>query len=235
MPVHKSRRLFLFDLDGTLIDSKLDITLALNLALKQLNLPPLPLALVGEFVGEGVQKLIERALCAASGTEPGPEQIRIAAALYLREYEQHLLDSTRLLDGVEVALDRLSWALFAVVTNKPERFSRRILDGLGVGRRFSAIIGGDSVAPRKPAPEPLIKAMDLCGVPPSQTVMVGDSAVDISAGKAAGVLTCGVLGGFRSRIELEAAVCDLIIVNLAELADHFVRPEWMSEKIGDSP
>jgi phosphoglycolate phosphatase len=110
------------------------------------------------------------------------------------------------------------------VTNKPETFSRRILDGLGIGDRFCAVFGGDSVEKRKPEPEALLKAMSQCGAASSETAMVGDSAVDIQAGKAAGVTTCGVLGGFRPREELEAADCDVIIGNLIELGDHFRSP-----------
>ena len=114
---------------------------------------------------------------------------------------------------------------FAVVSNKPESFSRRILEGLGIGNRFCIILGGDSIQKRKPDPEPLFKAMDSCKASASETAMVGDSPVDIQAGKAAGVTTCGVLGGFRPQEELEAAGCDLIIGSLLELADHFRSPE----------
>jgi phosphoglycolate phosphatase len=224
MPEHKPFpcRLFLFDLDGTLIDSKADIAHALNLALIRLGFPPLPMSKVMDFVGEGVQKLVQRALREVAGCDPDSEQVRIAVNLYQQEYESHLLDSTCLYDGVREALDRLPWASLAVVTNKPEQFSRRILEELGVGDRFCAILGGDSIPQRKPDPAPLLKAMAQCGAVPSETVMVGDSAVDVCAGKAAGIFTCGVTGGFRSREELEAAGCDLIVSSLSELADHFL-------------
>ena len=214
-------RLFLFDLDGTLIDSKADIAQALNAALVRMSLPPLAMSRVADFVGDGVQRLIHRTLREVTGAEPNNEQAHTATSLYLEEYGVHLLDSTHLCEGVNEALNRLWWASFAVVTNKPESFSRRILEGLGVGDRFCAILGGDSTSQRKPDPAPLRKAMTQCGAKPSETVMVGDSAVDIHAGRAAGVYTCGVTGGFRSRAELEAAGCDLILSNLAELADYF--------------
>jgi phosphoglycolate phosphatase len=147
-----------------------------------------------------------------------------AVHLFREEYGKHLLDKTRLCPGVAEALNRLQWAKLAVVTNKPEAFSRRILHGLGIEDRFCAILGGDSVQNRKPNPEALLKVMSLCYAPPSETVMVGDSRVDIEAGKAAAVWTCGVLGGFRPREELEAAGCDLLIGNLMELAGHFRSP-----------
>ncbi len=220
-PALRPCRLFIFDLDGTLIDSRGDISSALNLTLIRMNLPSLPESRIAAFVGEGVQKLVERSLLAATGSDPDRPLVEKAVAVFREEYGRHLLDQTRLCPGVAEALDRLAWANFAVVTNKPESFSRRILDGLGIGDRFCAILGGDSIPNRKPDPEALRKAMSACNASPHETVMVGDSRVDIEAGKAASVTTCGVLGGFRPREELEAAGCDLLIGNLIELADYF--------------
>jgi phosphoglycolate phosphatase len=216
--------LFLFDLDGTLIDSKADITCTLNLVLARMKVPQLPESLVAGFVGEGMQKLIERSLRAANGRDPESNQVQQAIALFQEEYEIHLLDRTHLFPLVEEGLDCLPWARFAVVSNKPERFSRRILEGLGVANRFCVILGGDSTQKPKPDPEALYRAMDSCKAAASETAMVGDSPVDIQAGKSAGVTTCGVLGGFRPQEELEASGCDLIIRNLLELADHFHPP-----------
>jgi phosphoglycolate phosphatase len=217
-------RLFLFDLDGTLINSKADITGTINLVLARMELPQLQESLVGDFVGEGVQKLIERSLCAATGLQPEEGLVQEGIALFQEEYEVHLLDRTCLFPHVKEGLDRLPWAKFAVVSNKPEKFSRRILEGLNIANRFCTILGGDSTPKRKPDPESLFVAMDSCKAAASETAMVGDSPVDIQAGKAAGVTTCGVLGGFRPKEELEAAGCDLIIRNLLELAGHFHQP-----------
>jgi phosphoglycolate phosphatase len=216
-----ARRLFLFDLDGTLVDSKADIAHSVNLALLQLQLKPIPASRVVKFVGEGVQKLIERTLKESSGSEPDPAQVQAMIEVFKMEYEKHLLDSTKLYSGVLDGLNRLWWASFAVVSNKPEKFSRGILEGLGVADRFQVILGGDSVARRKPDPASLIRAMSQCNAGPADAVMVGDSAPDIIAGKAAGIITCGVTGGFGELEELEAAGCDLIIASLVELADHF--------------
>lgn len=216
--------LFLFDLDGTLIDSKADITGTLNLVLGRMHLPRLRESLAAEFIGEGMQKLIERSLRAATGLKPEAAVVQEGMSLFTEEYEIHLLDRTRLFPHVKEGLDRLSWATFAVVSNKPEKFSRRILEGLGIGDRFRIVLGGDSTPKRKPDPESLRLAMKTCGAEASETAMVGDSPVDIQAGKAAGIATCGVLGGFRPKEELEAAGCDLIIGNLLELADHFHPP-----------
>ncbi len=214
-------RLFIFDLDGTLIDSRRDITNSVNMALVQMNLQPIEPPRIAEFVGNGVQALIERALRESIGGEPESDLIRGTIAKYLATYESHLLDFTGLYAGVKDVLESLNWARMAVITNKPERFSRRILEALGVARFFDPILGGDSTPLRKPDPAPLQMVMAGCGAPPGQTVMVGDSFVDISAGKAAGAITCGIAGGFRPREELEAAGCDLVVDSVADLTPYF--------------
>jgi len=217
-------RLFLFDLDGTLIDSRDDIARSCNRALARLGLPAIPLDLVTRFVGEGVRTLITRALREAAGGEPADEEVARAVALYLAEYEAHMLDSTRLYPGVVEALDQMRWASFGVVTNKPERFSRSILDQLGVGGRFSLILGGDSLPQRKPDPAPIRVAMARAGAQAAETAVVGDSATDIEAGRAAGAFTCGIAGGFRGPEELRAAGCDLLVESVADLPAHFQPP-----------
>jgi len=221
MAVSLHPRLFLFDLDGTLIDSRADITSALNRTLARMNLPALPESQVSEFVGMGVQKLIERALREIHNTEPAADLVQQTTQLMREEYGNHLVVQTRLCPYVAEALDLLSSAKSAVVSNKPENFCRRILEALGVGSRFCAIFGEDGTSPRKPDPTLLFKAMNQCGGSPGDTVMVGDSALDIEAGKAAGVFTCGVLGGFRPKEELQAAGCDLLVDNLLQLAEYF--------------
>jgi phosphoglycolate phosphatase len=222
-PLRRCCRLFLFDLDGTLIDSRADITSALNRMLARMDLPALPESRVADFVGMGVQKLVERSMREINSAEPAPDLIQRGITLFREEYGNHLVVQTRLRPYVEEALDLLSWAELAVVSNKPESFCRRILQALGVDGRFCAIVGEDGTSPRKPDPALLFRAMDQCGAARGDTVMVGDSAIDIEAGKAAGVSTCGVLGGFRPSEELEAAGCDLIVQDLRQLADHFRR------------
>jgi phosphoglycolate phosphatase len=217
-------RLFLFDLDGTLIDSKGDIASSLNLALARAGLPHLPPARIAGFVGDGVRKLVERSLREALGGEPGEPLLLQVMDFYLEEYGQHLLDTTRLFQGVEEALVRLDWAALAVVTNKPERFSRQILDALGISRRFRLVLGGDSTRLRKPDPAPLLEAMERCGAGPGDSVMVGDSPVDVQAGKAAGVVTCGIAADAAEREKLTAAGCDLLISDMRELALYFCPP-----------
>ena len=214
-------RLFLFDLDGTLIDSTADIALSVNLALAAMGLPGISTDRIAGFVGDGVRKLTERSLREVLGTEAEEPMILDAMRRYLEEYERHLLDSTRLFPGVREALDQVRWARMAVVTNKPERFSRQILQALGVSDRFCAILGGDSIPLRKPDPAPLLEAMTRCGATAAESVMVGDSPVDIRAGRAAGAVTCGVASGQDARARLAIAGCDLIIDAMTELPLYF--------------
>jgi phosphoglycolate phosphatase len=217
-------RLFLFDLDGTLIDSKGDIATALNLALGRAGLRRLPPSRIAGFIGDGVRKLVERSLREALGCEPDEPLLHRVTDLYLEEYAEHLLDTTCLFQGVEEVLESLDWAELAVVTNKPERFSRQILDALGIGRRFRLVFGGDSTRLRKPDPAPLLEAMRRCGADPGESVMVGDSPVDVQAGKAAGAVTCGIAANAVDRDKLSAAGCDLLIGDMRELTVYFCPP-----------
>jgi phosphoglycolate phosphatase len=216
--------LLIFDLDGTLIDSEADIAQSVNRALQRMRLGPLEPERIAEHIGSGVQRLIARTLHELLGREPESDLLQASVEAYLDEYDRHLLDFTRLYDGVAETLEKLAWADLAVVTNKPERFSRRILEGLGVGVRFGWILGGDSMPLRKPDPAPLIEVMRLAGAPPSLTAMIGDSLVDVQAGKSAGVVTCGIAGGFRGRQELEEAGCDFIVERFEELSRCFSPP-----------
>ena len=217
----RSCRLFLFDLYGTLIDSKADIANSVNLVLAKLDLPPLPVSRIVDFVGKGVKKLLERVLMEIHHREPEEGIVQQGIEFFREEYGKHLLDNTCLCRNVAETLNRLSWADLAVVSNKPERYSRPILEGLEIADRFIAILGEETTHAYKPDPAPLRVAMEFCGAVPSETVMVGDSSIDIEAGKAAGVTTCAVTGGYHSREQLIAAVPDLIIDNLLELSSRF--------------
>lgn len=214
-------RLFLFDLDGTLIDSKADIANSVNLVLAKLDLPPLPVSRIVDFVGKGVKKLLERVLIEIHHREPEEGIVQQGIEFFREEYGKHLLDNTCLCRNVAETLNRLSWADLAVVSNKPERYSRPILEGLEIADRFIAILGEETTHAYKPDPAPLKVAMEFCGAVPSETVMVGDSSIDIEAGKAAGVTTCAVTGGYHSRVQLLAAAPDLMIDNLLELSSRF--------------
>jgi phosphoglycolate phosphatase len=223
-PFPRPSRLFLFDLDGTLIDSREDIARSLNLALTRAGLRPLPASRIASFVGNGVRRLVERSLQAILDEEPSDPAVLRVMELYLEEYGRHLLDTTCLLQGVKETLERLDWASLAVVTNKPERFSRRILSALGIGHRFRLILGGDSMPLHKPDPAPLLEAMARCGAASHETVMVGDSPVDIHAGRAAGTITCGIAEAEADREKLRSAGCNLLVRDIRELVLYFGPP-----------
>jgi len=212
-------RCILFDLDGTLIDSRDDLSTAINLALNDLGLPILPQTTIVGYVGEGVLKLVERALTFSSGAAPDKETLDRAAALFQTHYRDHMLDATVPYAGVREALMQLSDFPKAIVTNKPFAFTEAILKGLHLADFFKAVIGGDSVAERKPSPLPLFAAAEQCGVVPRECLMVGDSRTDILSGRAAQMPTCGFTGGFRGREELVNAGADFIIDAFTELPE----------------
>jgi phosphoglycolate phosphatase len=217
-------RLFLFDLDGTLVDSREDIARAINAVLVRMGNRPLTMDDVLRFVGDGMESLMRRALREVTGMEPDKDQIATGQGLMLEEYGNHLVESTRLYPGVVETLDQIHWARMGLVSNKPEVLSRRILDTFGLAGRFCVILGGDSLPQRKPDPAPILEALSRCHASASETVMVGDSAADILAGRAAGVITCGISCGFRSREEIQAAGCDVLIGHFYELPRHFCPP-----------
>ena len=212
-------RCLLFDLDGTLVDSREDLVTSVNLTLAEMGRGPLAGDVVAGFVGEGVSKLIERALTASMGRAPAGEEVESGVEVFRRHYRLHLLDQTRPYSQVAETLSHFQALPMAVVTNKPSDFTLEILEGLGLRRYFRAVLGGDSVPQRKPRPEPLLEAARLCGVTPADCLMVGDSRIDILAGRAAVMMTCGFTGGFRGREELAEAGADFLINRFAELIE----------------
>jgi phosphoglycolate phosphatase len=210
-------RLLIFDLDGTLIDSKLDLVHSVNAARQLMNLPAISEELVSSYVGNGAPVLMRRAL----GPEASDEDVQKALAFFLDYYREHMLDNTRLYPGVQQALDRLldGGAKMAVLTNKPVRFSRAIVEGLGLGAHFFQIYGGNSFEQKKPDPVGIEKLIEECGAERGRTIMVGDSAVDIRTARNAKVKACGVTYGFQPEtFELDPP--DLVIDDMIELADY---------------
>jgi phosphoglycolate phosphatase len=210
-------RCLLFDLDGTLVDSRADIILSVNLMLGELQLPQQTDDRILRFVGEGARLLVERALAAASMPAPGEGEIDRALEVFRRHYREHLLDHTRPYPEVEETIRELAHLPLAVVTNKPYDFTVDLLEGLKLIRHFTAVIGGDSLSVRKPAPAPLLEAARRCNQQPESCLMIGDTRIDIEAGRAAGITTCGFTAGFRGREELEVAGADLLIDRFGQL------------------
>jgi phosphoglycolate phosphatase len=168
----------IFDLDGTLIDSVVDLAASVNHTLTALGHASRSLDEIRSFVGDGVQKLIARSL-----GDPDLELRQRALQIFIRHYEVHLLDHTRLYDGVAATLEALyNDYRLAVLTNKGEGFTNKILHGLGVARYFAAVIGGDTLTVKKPEPAAILHLAQLWNIPPVRMLMVGDHATDIQVG-----------------------------------------------------
>jgi len=201
-------RLIIFDLDGTLIDSKRDIAYAVNETLKKMGLSPIPQEEVYGYVGNGVRPLIEQTM-ANNGLEADlPTAIDHFRELYIK----HLLDTTIMFDGVPEVLEHFRTdKKMAVASNKPYRYVAKILDGLGMTGYFSSVKGGDNVEVKKPAPEMLNTILEETGIDRDSCVFVGDSGVDIRTGKNAGVKTVGVTYGFRPMEEIMENEPDVLV------------------------
>ncbi|HKV27274.1 MAG TPA: HAD-IA family hydrolase [Candidatus Acidoferrales bacterium] len=202
-----------FDLDGTLIDSKLDLALSMNATLEYLGRKPMDHDQIFSYVGSGVPVLIKRAL----GEPASEEEIERGIVHFLDYYRAHMLDNTVLYPGVRDALDALlAGRSLAVLTNKPVKFSQAIIAGLQMGNYFRFVYGGNSFEKKKPDPMGLNTLLREFGVAPRQTMMVGDSDVDIQTARNAGTWACGVTYGMGSA-KLPACCPDLLLDNLADL------------------
>ena len=188
--------LFVFDLDGTLIDSRRDLADAANALIVEGGGQPLPVDAITAMVGEGAPLLVRRALQAA-GLET---DVGSALARFLELYDERLLVHTRLYDGTREALEALApRATLAILTNKPQRPTERILEGLAIAPFFRWTIGGDTDHGRKPDPAGLNYLISSAGAGAAETVMVGDSAIDLRTARAAGTRICLVRYGFGFR------------------------------------
>ena len=184
-------RLLVFDLDGTLVDSKEDLANAVNVALESFDLPPLPHPMIYSYVGDGATVLIRRAL-----PPEKVDQLPEVLDRFLAYYRRHLLDTTRAYPGVAGALRK--WAgiyRMAVLTNKGMAMTQEILSGLSLDGYFFEVRGGDSFDTKKPDPEGLLHILREAGVEAREAIMIGDSRNDVLAGWAAGTVTCGVTYG----------------------------------------
>jgi phosphoglycolate phosphatase len=190
-------KLAVFDLDGTLVDSREDLYLAVAYALSELGLPPRSREEVVSFVGDGAVALVTRAIA------PREQLLETAVALWREHYSRHLLDHTRLYPGIAAVLGSARIPL-AVHTNKPGSMARKILEGLGVLSRFVDVVGGDEAA-RKPDPSGLLGIAVRAGVSAEETVLIGDSLVDHATALSAGVGFVPVSWGFVPMATLASA------------------------------
>ena len=207
--------LVVFDLDGTLIDSKADLAAATNATRVHLGYPPLSEEVVASYVGNGAPVLIRRAL----GLEASDELVACGLAYFLQYYFQHMLDRTVLYPGVQDALDELLAAgvPMAVLTNKPIANSLGIVEGLGLTRHFFRVYGGDSFPTKKPDPMGLDALVTEAKASKARTLMVGDSHVDIKTGRNAQVKACGVTFGLQPE-SLVAEPPDILVDDMRDMA-----------------
>jgi phosphoglycolate phosphatase len=220
----KNRQRFaavLFDMDGTLVETRKDIATGVNLALADRGFPPLTVDRVARHVGRGSRVLVTRCLEECGVVSPRAEEIESTYQSFHGHYLDHLLDTTFVYPGIPELLDRIAAAgvPMAVVTNKPIAPSRKILDGLDLASYFPVVLGGESLSQRKPDPAPLLHALELLGAEEGRGVMVGDSEIDIKAARAARIAIAAVAWGFIGGAELLDAAPDFIAESAAALTD----------------
>lgn len=191
----------LFDLDGTLVDSAPDLAAALNMALSEMAFPTFENDIIRGWVGNGAQVLVQRGLSGSFeiGSSLDPTLVKQCLARFLHHYEQRVCVKTRLYDGVKTTLQNLKQQGFSlnIITNKPEKFIAPILHSLNIEDLFSLMLGGDSLAEKKPSPAPLLHAMALLNVTPQESMMIGDSGNDINAAHTANVDSVGLTYGYN--------------------------------------
>jgi phosphoglycolate phosphatase len=223
-------RAVIFDLDGTLIDSRLDLVHSVNAALRHIGRDELPEDVIASYVGDGAPILIQRALAGGLGGVAIDEAlVRKGLEFFLSYYREHKLDHTTVYAGIPEALEVVRGAgasgngfarKLAVLSNKPVVPSRAIVEALGLGGFFTQVYGGNSFATKKPDPEGARKLLEELGARPEEAVMVGDSHVDIRTGANAGMFTVGVTYGFAPHT-LEEAGPDVMVDSPGEIGELF--------------
>ena len=206
-------RALIFDLDGTLIDSKQDLIRSVNAMLEEMGREKLHEDTISGYIGHGAPKLVARAL----GNGAAEKEREQALRFFLAHYEAHKLDSTCPYPGVAEALEELREFPMAVLTNKPVRVSRRIVEGLGLEKYFRVVYGGNSFDTKKPDPLGARKILEELGAAAGETLLVGDSEVDVQTARNAGTLAATVNYGFGTHDRV-AYPADVYLERLTDLA-----------------
>jgi len=215
-------RLLVFDLDGTLIDSRLDLIHSVNATLRHIGRPELDGDIIASYVGDGAPALVRRALGETENDDG--TLLRSALEYFLGYYRLHKLDHTTVYDGIAETLATLSASTnglprrMAVLSNKPVNPSRDIVRALGLADFFVGVYGGNSFTTKKPDPLGVRAILEETGVAADQALMIGDSSIDVLTGRNAGLWTCGVLYGFAPQT-LEEVLPDVLVESPRELAE----------------
>lgn len=213
-------RLVIFDLDGTLIDSRLDLIHSVNAMLRHYQRPELPGEVVASYVGDGAPMLVRRAL----GDPEDEKFFKAAMDYFLAYYREHKLDHTVVYAGVQEALQNIQSngrkRTMAVLSNKPVNPARAIVDALGLGQFFVRVYGGNSFDTKKPDALGVNTLIKETGVRPKEAIIVGDSSIDVLTGKNAGIATCGVTYGFAPHTLCEVPP-DVIVESPRALGELF--------------
>src|ERR1700723_3509871 len=218
-----SIKLVIFDLDGTLVDSRLDLVHSVNAALRHIGRTELPDDVIASYVGDGAPLLIQRAL---GGEIVDEALVRKGLEFFLSYYRAHKLDHTTVYAGIEQSLKIIQDGTngmprkVAVLSNKPVVPSRAIVDALGLGGFFTQVYGGNSFATKKPDPEGARKLLEESGVRPEDAAIVGDSHTDVETGRNAGLWTVGVTYGFAPQTLADSSP-DVVVDHPEELATVF--------------
>ena len=212
--------LLIFDLDGTLIDSRLDLAHAVNATRRHTGRPDLDHPTIFSYVGNGAPVLVRRSL----GPEAPQEEVDAALGFFLDYYRHHAVDYTELYPGVRESLQQLgdSGATLAILTNKPVGISRLILDHFGLSASLFRIYGGNSFEQKKPDPVGIHTLLEESGTSRENTWMIGDSSVDIETARNAGVASCGITWGFQPG-SLQLVPPDVLVDRLDQFVDYLRR------------
>lgn len=203
----------IFDLDGTLIDSKRDLIHSVNAMLREMRRPELPEELIAGYVGHGAPQLVARAL----GESASEAERKSGLQFFLGYYEEHKMDTTRAYPGVQETLEELAAMPMAVLTNKPVRISGRILDSLGLSRFFRVVYGGNSFETKKPDPLGAKTILSEFGRAPQEVLVIGDSEVDVQTARNAG--TCAAFASYGFGVYDRAAFpADAYLDRFSDLA-----------------
>ncbi len=212
-------QLVLIDLDGTLVDSVPDLTRSVDAMMAALGRPPRGEAAVRNWVGNGVERLVKRALTGTLHDEPEPADFDRAYPIFLQRYAVHNGERARLYPGVRDGLAALAdrGVHLGCITNKAARFTEPLLAALGVSEHFGIVLSGDSLPEKKPSPRPLLHAAAHFGIAPADALMVGDSISDVKAARAAGFPVVCVSYGYNHGLDIRSAGPDAVVDSLAEL------------------